>query len=367
MYLLDRLLLRSFLKSYAICLVSLLTLYVVVDLFTNLDDYTDNHHGLRDVLEHIAIYYGYQVTKIFNSLSEVIVLLAATFTVALVQRNNELLPLLSAGVPTRRVVTPIIAGACLMIALSAANQELLIARFGMNLLHDRDDPKGEKKIIVQGAFEPNGIHIDGSVATPKGMLVEKFHVNIPENIAGSSVELQAAEARYLPKVEGQPRSGGWLLTGTTPETLVANFRHADLEMIDPGKYFLKTHEVDFDTVTRTRTWFVYASTIQLWQELSKPESTRLASMAVLFHTRLTRPLLGVILVIMGLSVILRDQNRNVFISAGLCLLLCGLFFAAQFACKSLGDSEYVSPAFAAWLPVLFFGPFCFAMFDAIHT
>ena len=37
-----------------------------------------------------------------------IVLLAATFTMALVQRNNELLPLLSAGVSTRRVVRPIL-------------------------------------------------------------------------------------------------------------------------------------------------------------------------------------------------------------------------------------------------------------------
>ena len=83
--------------------------------------------------------------------------------------------------------------------------------------------------------------------------------------------------------------------------------------------------------------------------------------------RLTRPLLGFIMVLMGLSVILRDQNRNVFISAGLCLLLCGLFFAAQFACKSLGDNEFIAPALAAWIPVLIFGPLSVAMFDAIHT
>ena len=129
----------------------------------------------------------------------------------------------------------------------------------------------------------------------------------------------------------------------------------------------QTHEVDFDAITRSRTWFVYASTFRLWEELSKPESTRLASMAVMFHMRLTRPVLGLLLVIMGLSVILRDQNRNVFISAGLCLLLCGVFFAAIFACRSLGDNEYLSPALAAWLPVLAFGPLSFVLFDAIHT
>jgi lipopolysaccharide export system permease protein len=88
---------------------------------------------------------------------------------------------------------------------------------------------------------------------------------------------------------------------------------------------------------------------------------------VLFHMRLTRPILGLILVFMGLSVILTDQNRNVFISAGLCLVLCGVFFAAIFAAKYLGDNDIISPALAAWLPVLGFGPVAFVMFDAVHT
>jgi lipopolysaccharide export system permease protein len=83
--------------------------------------------------------------------------------------------------------------------------------------------------------------------------------------------------------------------------------------------------------------------------------------------RWTRPVLGVLLVLLGLSVILRDQNRNVFIGTGLCLGTCALFFAAIFACKHLGDNEYLAPALAAWLPVLIFGPVTLASFDAIHT
>src|SRR5205085_9498094 len=139
-----------------------------------------------------------------------------------------------------------------------------------------------------------------------------------------------------------------------------------LEMIDPGKFFLHTTEVDFDAVTRSRTWYVFASTVRLRAELNKPDSTRLAAMAVLFHMRLTRPVLGLLLVCLGLSVILRDQNRNVFISAGLCLILCAVFFAACFACKHLGDNEYLSPALAAWLPVLCFGPLAFAVRRGAH-
>jgi lipopolysaccharide export system permease protein len=74
-----------------------------------------------------------------------------------------------------------------------------------------------------------------------------------------------------------------------------------------------------------------------------------------------------VLVLMGLSVILRDQNRNVIISSGQCLVLCAVFFAFSYACKLMGDNEFVSPALAAWLPVVSFGPFAIVLFDAVHT
>ncbi|MCI0459918.1 MAG: LptF/LptG family permease [Gemmataceae bacterium] len=373
--LLDRMLVYNYLKAYLICLVSLLALYIVVDLFANMDDFTQHHDSLAGVLQHIARYYGVQVTVIFDRLCEVIVLLAAMFTVAWIQRNNELVPLLSAGVSTHRVVRPVLFSACLMMGLSVVNQEIIIPRLGQAILFARDDPEGERDLYVTPSFEPNRILISSNKpATRKGMLVREFTCTIPEDInpLGELLPLQAAEARYVPPQEGKPRTGGWRLTGATIGEKVAelppNWARKDvLELIAPGNLFLYTSEVDFDVATRDRKWFYRASTMRVFGELGKAESNRLASMAVVFHMRLTRPILGILLVFLGLSVILRDQNRNVFISAGLCLGLCALFFAVCFGCRFLGEKEFLSPALAAWLPVLLFGPLSFAMFDAIHT
>src|SRR5437016_9240119 len=142
--LLDRLLIFNYLKAYLICLVSMLGLYIVVDLFTNLDDFTAGQQGLVPVLRHIGKYYGLRVTQIFDRLCEAIVLLAAMFTVAWMQRNNELLPLLSAGVPTRRVIRPVLLAACTMLGLSVLNQEFIIPRIATYLLAERQDPLNEK-------------------------------------------------------------------------------------------------------------------------------------------------------------------------------------------------------------------------------
>lgn len=364
--LIDRTLIRAYFKAYLVCLTSLLGLYIVVDLFTNLDEFTSKHRGLLPVVRHIATYYGYQVSLIFDRLCEAIVLLAAMFTVAWTQRNNELLPLLSAGVSTRRVVQPVLLSACFMLTLTVVNQEVIIPRISRQLHNPKEDPYGQAPVQVQALYEPNGVHVHGRTASAREQVVSDFYVTIPEGVLRNMVHLSAAEAHYVPPGEG-PRTGGWLLTGTHP----AEIDHLDspevLEQIDPGKFFLHTREATFDALTRRPTWYVWASTLQLHHELQKPESMRLASMAVLFHMRLTRPILGMVLVLLGLSVILRDQNRNVFISAGMCLVLCGVFFAAIFGCRQLGDSEYLSPALAAWLPVLFFGPFAVVKFDAVHT
>src|SRR5215471_18913450 len=124
--LIDRQMVFSYLKAYVICLVSMVGLFIVVDLFTNLDNFTEGSDNFRQVMDAILTYYGMTTVRIFDRLCEAIVLLAAMFTIALLQRNNELLPLLSAGISTRRVVRPVLLAACVMLGLASLNQELLL-------------------------------------------------------------------------------------------------------------------------------------------------------------------------------------------------------------------------------------------------
>ncbi len=363
----DRQMVRGFFKAYFVCLTSLLSLYVVVDLFEHLDEFTRRNDTFIDVLKHIGTYYAYQVSLIFDRMCEAIILLAAMFTIAWMQRCNEQVPLLSAGVSTRRIVLPVLLCAWAMLSLAILNQELIIPRIANHLIYAKSDLGGDQDLPVNGAYEPNLIHVTGKSAIRREQLVRGFQCLIPENITGSQIHLTAQEAYY---VNNGPNHRGWELINTKPADL-NDFsgweNNKILEVKDVGRYFLHTKEVDFEALTRPLDFFRYASTYRLYQELQKPESTRLASMAVLFHIRLTRPLLGMLLVFLGLSVILRDQNRNLILSAGSCLVLCGVFFLCSYASKMLGDNDYLAPALAAWMPVLTFGPLAMVFFDAVHT
>ena len=101
--------------------------------------------------------------------------------------------------------------------------------------------------------------------------------------------------------------------------------------------------------------------------LNDTDGTRQSGVAVLFHSRLVRPLVGLTMLVLGLGIVLRDQNRHVFISAGLCLFLAVVFSAVVYGAKYLGDLDMLPAPLAAWMPALVFGPLCFVTFDAIHT
>jgi lipopolysaccharide export system permease protein len=67
----------------------------------------------------------------------------------------------------------------------------------------------------------------------------------------------------------------------------------------------------------------------------------------------------VTLLFLGLPLVLARSHRNLFVAAGQCLLLVGGFFVVALACQAMGNAVMISPALAAWLPLLIFAPIAY--------
>ncbi|MBN9118454.1 MAG: LptF/LptG family permease [Planctomycetes bacterium] len=359
---LDRMFLVNYFRSYAIVWTSLIGLYIVLDLFTHLDDFVNKAGGAR----HIIMYYGYRVPQLFDLMAEPITLMAAAFTVSWMQRNNELLPQLSAGIPTRRAIRPILMGVAVTLSLGPLNQEFLIPEVADQLMTARDDPDGAKAQLLMGAYDsPTGTHLEGLAGYRKDRKVDRLNVTFPENSPSGMVHMTAAEGVYVPPGDG-PLTGGWMLTRTSPDSFDGPLP-TNLTALGTGRFFLKVTDADYEAVCRGGAWYVYAPTSKLRTMLADPEPRRRGKMAVLFHTRITRPLVGAIMVVLGVSVILFNPNRHVIISAGLCMSLSAALSLFVIACKYLGDQDVLPPPLAAWLPVMLFGPPAIVAFDSVHT
>ncbi|CAN5168499.1 LPS export ABC transporter permease LptG [soil metagenome] len=363
MHTLDRTLFVTFLRSYLIVLTCVLSLYIVIDLFTNLEAFIGRGGGLLAISKHIAAYYGVRVTQIFDRLCEVIVLLAAMFTVAWMQRSNELLPQLSAGISTQRVLRPLLIGTGLMLAFGPLNQEMLIPRIADELQVPRDDPDQQRPIEMRGAYDSSGVHVEGLAGFRKDKRIKGFFVTFPESGAAGMVHLHAEEAVFVKS--DVPNESGWMLYNVLPE--LSEPLPEQLEARGPRRFFLKLKDIDFDSMTRGSSVYALASTTKLQDVLAMPDQRRQPAVAVLFHMRFVRPLIGVVLVVLGLAIILRDQNRHVLVSSGLCLVMCAIYYGAVYGCKYLGENDLLSAPLAAWLPVIVFGPIAVVQFDSMQT
>ena len=77
---------------------------------------------------------------------------------------------------------------------------------------------------------------------------------------------------------------------------------------------------------------------------------------VTIHSRILQPLLDITLLFLGLPLVAARDNRNVFVAIGICMGLVALFFIVAIACQQLGAGCLISPALAAWAPLMIFVP-----------
>ena len=303
---LDRMFLFSYFRSYAIVWTSLIGLYVVLDLFTHLDDFASKTGGFGAMAGHIIGYYGYRIPQLFDLMAEPITLMAAAFSVSWMQRNNELLPQLSAGIPTRRAIRPILLGAAVTLSLSPLNQEFLIPAVADQLMTKPDDPEGAKAQVLTGAYDtPTGTHLEGYVGFRKDKKVERMNVTFPENSPSGMIHVAARrKACTFRKATARSPAGGCSPASKTRISSKGDRSPRTSRRLGTGRFFLKVTDADYEAVCRGSTWYIYAPTTKLREMLIDPEPRRRGKMAVLFHSRLTRPLVGAIMVVLGLSVIL---------------------------------------------------------------
>ena len=389
MRILDRERYWAFVKAYFICFFALVGLYVVIDAFSNLDEFEEVSDGTIELLGNMGRYYLIKMSLIYDQICGVITMMAAIFTVTWMQKNNELLAMLAAGVSTQRVIRPVLISALCVSSLAVINQELIMPRLAEALQKDPDDD-GTRPVMVYSRQEGNDVCLAGERANRAAKTITKFGVTLPVRVAGELIEIQAREARYLPVDDTtHPLHGGWLIWGAkflmAPTTKdFGKATHGVLTLVeDPSVYpppmdkisirsgapvyFLKS-DLTFTTMTRSTRWYQFAPTIDLIHSLSDPINVaERGDIQVFLHSRLIRPLLGFNLMLLSLPLVLGGAGRNMFVNLGMSLGTSGLFYAVNFMSQYLGSHDVYSPELAAWAPLIVFGTIAVARWDTIRT
>lgn len=370
MLLIDRYLLRTFLWVWFICFCSLTGLYIVIDALTNLDEFLRiAEKTQRNFMVVMGDFYMYRALAFFDRTSGILTLIAAMFTLAGLQRYNELTAILAAGVSKWRIVRPIVlAGACIALGASL-NRELVMPQQRAKLTRSPQELSASKAKDFQRREDVwSGISLHGRQLDLDTETIIEPSFKVPRYLPDQRTTWSAQTAHYEPATGDRP--GGYRLRGVvTPKDVTAE---PPLKLADEAQTIaihtpqsapwlaadecFVVSEVNFELLVDQNGWRQYASTSELIAALHKQGVGCGNDVRTTVHARLLQPVLDVVLLLLGLPLVLRGLNRNLFIAVGQCVLVVVTFLLISVTSQYLGGSYLVAPVVAAWIPLLFFVP-----------
>jgi len=377
MKILDRYLLRQFVQIFLICFLSMMGLYVVIDAFQHLDQFSGHAEEGGNLLGIIGEYYAYRSLSFFDRTSGILAMIAALFTATWLQRHQELTAMLAAGITKFRVIKPLLAAAVVVSLLGVANRELVIPRIRNELMRDTNDLAGNETRDLESRFDgQTDILIGGEKSIADQQRIIKPNFVLPASLARYGKQLVAEEGYYLVATSDHP--AGYLLHNVTSPSKIDQLASLKLEdrtilvtsrdatWLEPGQVFVVS-QLPFQMLASGSAWRNYASTGELITELNNPSTDLGADVRVAVHSRLIQPVVDVTLLMLGLPLMFSRRNRNVFLSIGMCMLVAISFSVLTLACQSLGGLNLLRPTLAAWLPIMIFLPVAVGMSHSLRT
>jgi lipopolysaccharide export system permease protein len=356
----DRYLLGRLLHTFVVLFVSAYGLYIVIDLFTNIDDFQENTTSVLHLFSQIFIYYGYWAFQFFEMAGLVLIVVSVITVLGLLRKNSETFPILAAGIPAFRLLKPLLMAAALLNVALIVNQEFIIP----NIVVALQTPRGSNVAQVQ-KVEPVYdyynflMHIDGERVLVDSQTLVDASFTLPEpELATQICVLKAENARFVNATEKRP--SGWLLqnlTGVFNEEILTEEGRRRVIPASNGKDLFIVSDVSFDQLYNRGRNVQYLSSLQLIQRIQNPSTgpipVRRQSMAL--HCRLTRPLLCLINIAIALPLVFRKESHSLITNMAVCAGVLGVFYAVAEASFALGGTGLIAADMAAWIPVILTG------------
>ena len=362
----DRYLLRSLVVNYLIALAVMMSLYMVLDLFFNIDEFTESDESLWTVSGNILSYYGAHSFLYFSQLSGVITLFACMATLARMRRANELTAVLASGVSLYRLAVPIVVFGVAMSLLWYGDTQLAMPRIAHLLARSHDDASGQRSRGVWFANDGQALLSSLSFFPAQERMENVLILNRDETGAVSSIT-QAKEALWEPS-PAHPSGGIWRLLGGTETRRVT----VD-DALGPRESVATNTVTSYESrlspkameARQFEQWLKYLSSWQL-SSLDEQEPALADRIRQARHVRFATPFVHLLLLLLGLPFFLSREPANMIGDSGKCLVVCGLcYFLAYSSTHFLTASSL--PALPAWLPIIAFTPVAVVLIDRIRT
>ncbi len=366
----DRYLLFLYSRVFLICFLTLSGLLVVVQVFTNLDEMIAYGKFRGSFILGLAEYFSPYMLSIYDRMCGLLTLLATMFVVAWLYRTHEMTALLAAGISKGRIIRPIMILSAVLILFAAFSRELLIPNYASMLSKTPQELLGESIRPIRPTEDIEmGVLIAGRNLQPANSIIVQPIFRFLGPAAALTPQITGGSAKFLLADENHPQ--GYLVEnakGTEPlagKTSVHTDQGVflllplDTPWLKPNECFIPS-KLEYDLL-RGGGAKQFSSTSDLIWRMQNQSHYYGADLTVAVHTRLIQPLLDFTQLLLGIPMILSNRNRNLVSMMLSCVISFAAFFGISIGLHALGANETIlTPATAAWAPLLIFGPYAWA-------
>lgn len=355
MRILERYILKSVLGLFATCLLTFLFLYVIIDVFSHLDEILKQ----KVAIDTLATYYLSYLPIIFVQIAPIACLLAILYTFGKLNRDNEIIAMRASGLSIFQVSkTTLLFGVILSVAVFLVNDRIVPKALAENqrIKEQMETPKErererEREVIYNlsvyglknrlffiNKFDYRAKTIEGIV-----ILEHDERQNITRKVVARKGVYEEGLWRFYQSItydfdlNGQIKGEPQYLEEeimTIPES--------------PQDFLNQRQRPDFMNISQLNDY--------IWKLSKSGATTVIRNLRVELYQRFTAPLASIIIILLGIPFSLRMRKRATGLSSiGLSIMVGFLYYVVNAVSIALGKSGVLPPFVATSLsPLLAF-------------
>lgn len=351
---LDLYVLKSFLFVLLVSVFSLTGLYIVIHFFTNIGDFIEISQ--QNLFTFIIWYYLIRIPLILSKLLPIMALIAVMMTVLRLSKTKELVAMLSSGMSIWRTVLPIFITLCLLIGLMYYFDNDLIPRISKHISLSEKILKseGSDKFLVRQV--PNYQFIV-KVYNYTRQQMHDIWINQYDQDNNLIAQITAQKGVWTEKFVyssggTSTRQQGWLLSNGIVYHYDSKGYRTNIPQEFKENSYLVSCNLTPQSIEKLEDTSSYMTLAKLNSLISnQPENNNLK---VQFYSKLTAPIIILILVLIGMPFAIVDKSQNFFSGIGVCLLISLGFFVVKFLFENMGNKGIIPAFWGVVLPLLLF-------------
>jgi LPS export ABC transporter permease LptG len=357
---LDRYILREFLKILSLVLISTAALFMIVDYTDLAGDIRIHHIALHTVLA----YFRFSLFAIINYTLPISVLVSTLVVFAILSKNNEVTALKSTGVSLYRIALPVVGIAVVMSVLSYFILDYVLPYSNRRANELRNKIKGKGAVALQhqqklwfqgqGRYIINFLQYDKNLRELSQVQVFEFH---PTRFRLTR-RVYAERARW----DGE----GWVFERGWIRSFSDDGKATYSPITQPLRLYYRERPEDFATESTTPDQMTFAQ-LRRYIENIRRSGYSAEELTVRLYEKTSWPFISVIMTLIALPFAFKVGKKGALYGVATALILGIIYWMIFATFIKFGEVGNLPGALAAWSANILFALAAMYLFLRVET